>query len=210
MRSSTLFLFLSALVVAPNTLGFSVTSTSTSRSSLTSSSSQLDAVVSRRGAVAQGIFTLATISTTLPAYADVTSKVASQAALRNIKRTVKELQKLEFYAADNKYVELKDGLRVAPITDIRKNCNILIRGGEDGPESEALKAGYADFIKSLEELDSQAGLGIRGRKGINLIDSFDRSVKSLVSFAEVADRATGIPLQVEETEAITSESGSAP
>uniref|UniRef100_A0A7S2S1F9 Uncharacterized protein n=1 Tax=Eucampia antarctica TaxID=49252 RepID=A0A7S2S1F9_9STRA len=198
MRSTCFFLLLSTVATVPAVFGFSAIPKHASSSATTS---QLDAEISlSRRLVIESIFALATVSATtvaLPAYADVTNKVASQSALRTVKRTVKELQKLEFVVADNNYAGLKEGLRVPPFTDVRKNCNVLIRGGEDGPEQEALQKAYGEFIKNLEDLDSQASLGARGRKDIKLMDSFDRSVKSLLSFEEVAERAVGIPLQVE-------------
>jgi hypothetical protein len=96
-----------------------------------------------------------------PAVADVTNKVASQSSLRYIKRSIKEVQKLELYASQNDYVEMKQGIRGPGISEIRKNAVILIRGGEDGPEATNLQNAYDSFIKDIEALDGAASLGIR-------------------------------------------------
>jgi len=132
---------------------------------------------------------------TLPALADVTAKVASSSALRSVKRTLKELEGLRELAELNDYVAVKDGMRVPPFTEIRKTCGVLVRGGEDGPDAEALKSSYGTFIKSVETLDSYATLAIRGKKGITLAPMYEDAVKSLRSFLEVAERSAMIPLQ---------------
>jgi len=129
-----------------------------------------------------------------PALADVTNKVASSSSLRLLKRALRSLEDLELAASSNDYEGIKTGLRTPPFTEVRKNCVVLIRGGEDGPDAEALQSTYADFIKSVEELDSNAGLGVRGRKGISLIGPYDESVKRLRAFLEVAERSVAIPI----------------
>ena len=92
-------------------------------------------------------------------HADVTNKIASQPALRYIKRSIKELESLEFYAAENDYKEIILGLRNPAIKEIRKNALILIRGGEDGPERENLVESYSLFVKEFEILNSEASSG---------------------------------------------------
>ena len=153
--------------------------------------------VSRRR-VFQSVLTVSTAFTLMthssPAFADVTNKVASQSALRYVKRSIKELEKLELYAAENDYQQVKSGLRTPPMTEVRKNANILIRGGEDGQEKDNLIETYASFIKDLEELDGAASLGLRGRKNVKMIESYDKSLKDLIAFAEVAERSTAIPM----------------
>lgn len=74
---------------------------------------------------------------------------------------MKELEKLEFFAAQNEYSEIKQGIRAPGLSEIRKNMGVLIKGGEDGPEAENLKNAYDTFIKSIEELDGSASLGFR-------------------------------------------------
>ncbi len=104
---------------------------------------------------------LATIAIAQPAFADVTNKVASQSALRYVKRSIKEFEKLEFFAAQNDYAEVKAGIRSPALSEIRKNMQVLIKGGDDGAEAENLKSSYDAFIKGIEDLDSQASLGFR-------------------------------------------------
>lgn len=135
------------------------TSTSTSNTALKSHSE-----ISRRNAL-QGLMVpaIATIATSFaqPAFADVTNKVASQSALRYVKRSMKELEKLEMFAAQNDYSEIKQGIRGPGLSEVRKNMQVLIRGGEDGPEAANLKTAYDAFIKSIEAFDSNALLGVR-------------------------------------------------
>lgn len=137
---------------------------------------------------------IATISR--PAFADVTNKVASQAALRYMKRTIAEFEKLEFYAAQNDYKEVKLGLRTPALSEIRKNGNVLIKGGEDGPEAQTLVDSYSHFIKNLEALDSSSSLGVRGKKGVQLYSLYKQSLDDLNTFVAVAERSVQIPLQV--------------
>lgn len=130
-----------------------------------------------------------------PAFADVTNKIASQASLRYIKRSIKELEKLEFYASQNDYIEMKQGIRGPGISEIRKNAVVLIRGGEDGPEATNLQNAYESFIRDIEALDGAASMGVRGRKGIDMYPSYQKSVNSLVSFADIAVRSVETPFQ---------------
>ena len=74
---------------------------------------------------------------------------------------MRELDRLELYSAQNDYSEIKQGLRTPALSEIRKNANVLIKGGEDGPEAENLLKSYAVFIKDIESLDSAASLGFR-------------------------------------------------
>ncbi len=134
------------------------------------------------------------LSSPNPANADVTNKIASQASLRYIKRSIKEFEKLEFFASMNDYSEMKQGLRSPALSEIRKNAKVLIKGGEDGVEAENLVASYDDFIKDIEKLDSDASLGFRGRKGVELYPSYEKAVKDLKAFSEVAERSTLIPI----------------
>ena len=69
-------------------------------------------------------------STPLPAYADVTNKVASAAALRGVKRGLKDLEKTEFYAAENNYYEGDDeGYFVEEVVE---GAELLGRKSDDG------------------------------------------------------------------------------
>lgn len=139
-------------------------------------------------------------STPLPAYADVTNKVASAAALRGVKRGLKDLEKTEFYAAENNYIETKSGLRSPGMNEVRKNCLVLMKGGEDNAEADSLKNSYDNFVRAIERLDSQASLGIRGKKNIELIGDYDATVKALKQFLDIAEKSAATPLQSIETE----------
>lgn len=151
--------------------------------------------VSRRQTLKQVATTVGALSI-LPSIssADVTNKIASQASLRYIKRSIKEFESIELAASTDNYTEIKTALRNQGLSEIRQNARVLIRGGEDGPESENLVAAYSSFIKELESLDSQAFLGIRGRK-ISMYPYYEKSMKALVNFEEVAERAIAVPLQ---------------
>lgn len=151
------------------------------------------------GAVMMTTTTSILSSNPLIANADVTAKVASTAALRIVKRSLKELQNVELYAVENDYGAVKQSLRVPPFTELRKNCSILINGGSDGPEKENLEMSYGQFIKSIEALDSACSLGMRGRKGVELLPLFDEASKSLSAFYDVAKKAAEIPVQYEES-----------
>mmetsp|Transcript_21119 Transcript_21119/g.29838 ORF Transcript_21119/g.29838 Transcript_21119/m.29838 type:complete len:207 (-) Transcript_21119:186-806(-) len=131
------------------------------------------------------------------ANADVTNKIASSSALRNVKRSIKQLDTLELYVVNNEYLELKQAIRVAPIAEIRKNCNTLIKGGEDGPDAEKLVEGYNTFIKALESLDGTASLGSRGRtipEG-QFSEQYKATVAALSDFVKVAEDSVAIPVQ---------------
>lgn len=154
--------------------------------------------ISRRNAlqslIVPGILTV-TAAFSEPAFADVTNKVASQSSLRYIKRSMKELEKLEFYASKNDFFEIKQGIRGPGLSEIRKNALVLMRAAEDGPEAENLKNAYDAFIKDVEALDIAAALGLRGKKGVELYPVYQKSSKSLQEFATVAARSVEIPLK---------------
>lgn len=131
-----------------------------------------------------------------PALADVTNKVASTAAIRAVKRAAKDLEKAEFPCVNNDFADVKAALRTPGLNEVRKNCLILIKGGEDGPEAENLRKAYDKFVKDIEALDSQASLGMRGRKqDIQLASYYDAALASLKAFLEVGERSALIPLQ---------------
>ena len=130
-----------------------------------------------------------------PALADVTNKVASTAAIRAVKRAAKDLEKAEFPCVNNDFADVKAALRTPGLNEVRKNCLILIKGGEDGPEADSLKKAYDKFIIDIEALDSQASLGMRGRKqDIQLAGYYDAALASLKAFLEVGERSVVIPL----------------
>jgi hypothetical protein len=131
------------------------------------------------------------------ASADVTNKVASSTALRSVKRAQKQLKDLLPSAQANDFVQVKAFLRTAPFVDVRKNCFILVRGGEDGPKAEQLQATYKAFIGSVEKIDATASLGMRGRKipDLQMSDEFLVIESTLNDFLKVAEEATDIPVQ---------------
>ena len=154
--------------------------------------------ISRRNAlqslIVPGILSV-TAAFSEPAFADVTNKVASQSSLRYIKKSMKELEKLEFFASQNDYAEIKQGIRGAGLSGIRQNALVLMRASEDGPEAENLKNAYDVFIKDVEALDIAAALGLRGKKDVKLYPVYQKTSKSLQNFASVALRSVEIPLQ---------------
>ena len=136
------------------------------------------------------------ISFPIAANADVTSKVASKAALRTVKRALRELEDMELLAVENDYKGMQAAIRVPPFTEIRRNCSILVKGSEDNEaDYEALQAAYKSFITQIEALDSAAGLGSRGRKGIELSDSYKNSVATLNKFYALAEQTSATPMQ---------------
>lgn len=141
------------------------------------------------------------VLTPLAAKADVTNKVASSSALRAVKRSSKQLDSLELSVSSDNYEEIKAALRTAPLADVRKNMSTLVRGGEDGPDAEVLASSYKKFIQGLEQMDSTAGLAMRGRKISNdeLYGKYKVTVTALNDFLKVAEEATGIPVQYEES-----------
>ena len=169
------------------------------------------------------ITTAALSSTTAqPAWAaiDVTSKVASKAALRYMKRAIKEFESLELYATTNDYMEMKQGFRRPGLSEVRKNANVLIKAftpvGEvdnqdDAATGKQLTAAYSNFIKDLEKLDGEASLGIRGKKNVEMFQSYTKASKDLAIFQEIAESAMAVPADdtpaptvVESTETPTS------
>eukprot|EP01083_Nonionella_stella_P230053 813628_1 len=128
---------LSTLILASIAANASAFSSSPSFRATHSSPTELNSV-SRRNVFKSivGAPAMAVIATSFsqPAFADVTNKIASQSSLRYVKRSIRELDRLELYAAQNEYSEIKQGLRTPALSEIRKNANVLIKGGEDGPE----------------------------------------------------------------------------
>uniref|UniRef100_A0A7S1Z940 Uncharacterized protein n=1 Tax=Ditylum brightwellii TaxID=49249 RepID=A0A7S1Z940_9STRA len=140
--------------------------------------------------------TVLTTSASLPANADVTNKIASSSALRTIKRCIRQLTDMEGSATSfNDYMSVKESIRKPPLTEVRRNCVILIKGGEDGPDAALLQEKYNAFIKALESLDGQASLGMRGRKGISMVEEYDATMKAIKDFYEVAERTAEAPIQ---------------
>ncbi len=164
-------------------------------------SGQQNAGLSRRQYV-QGLAVGVVGSVLLPnsASADVTNKIASSAALRSVQRSQKQLKGLLPFAQTNDFLQVKNFLRTPPFVDVRKNCVILVRGGEDGPKADELQSSYKAFIGSVEKIDSTASLGMRGRKipDLQMSDEYMTIESTLNAFIKVAIEATDIPVQYDE------------
>lgn len=162
--------------------------------------------------VVMGVTVAATgsVLTTRPqaANADITSKVASSAALRNVKTSQKKLKTLSAYANENEYLKLKEALREAPLSEVRKSCTTLVNGGEDGPDAEKLQAKYKTFIGALEKLDSTGSVAVRGKK--LKAGQFEKlyldTVESLADFLVTAEEAVATPMQYPEEATATGSS----
>lgn len=133
-----------------------------------------------------------------PVHADITNKVASSAALRNLQRAEKALPKLKTSAASNDYVAVKAFMRTPPFDEVRKNGSVLVRGGEDlGLKAVELQQRYKTFIASLEKIDGTASVGIRGRSidPIQLTAEYDSVQVAMAEFLKVAEEGVKIPVQ---------------
>jgi len=135
-----------------------------------------------------------------PAFADVTNKVASSTALRSVKRAQKQLKDLSPSAQANDFAQVKAFLRTPPFVDVRKNCFVLIRGGEDGPKADELQSTYKAFISSVEKIDGTASLGMRGRKipDSQMSEEYIVIESAMQDFVRVAEETTEIPVQYDE------------
>ena len=132
------------------------------------------------------------------AHADVTNKVASTTALRSLTRAQEKLpERLLPEAKANNFEGVKLRLREPPFDTLRKNGQILVRGGEDGPKVGQLVKGYKELIAALEKIDGTASLGMRGRKmdPFQLTTEYEAIVRALDSFVKVGAEAAEIPLQ---------------
>ena len=134
-----------------------------------------------------------------PAYADITAKLASTQALRNVKTAQKKLtsRTVVEYISTADYANIKAVLRDAPLSDLRKACTVLIRAGDDGPESDNLQTAYKTFIAKLETMDSIASVALRGRNVSKqeLESTYEGAVSALGNFVAVAERSMVTPVQ---------------
>jgi hypothetical protein len=110
------------------------------------------------------------------------NQLSSSAALRNVRSVQKKFGALELYVAEDQYSELREAIRVAPFSEIRKSCTTLVRaaalaaqegdvvvegGGGEGVVSsvgEELAARYKAFVYNFEKMDGTASLAMRGKK----------------------------------------------
>lgn len=126
----------------------------------------------------------------LPANADIiTYKLQASASLRMVKRATRQLDDMGLLVAGKDYIGVHDAIRVPPFTEVRKNCSIVIAAAEDTAESGSLQQLYADFKKAIEDVNTKAEQGIRGKKDVEIQGSYDDAVKNLKSFIEVGERA---------------------
>lgn len=115
------------------------------------------------------------------------SNILNSSSLRNLKRSQKQFSRMEFYAADNDYQGLKGAIREAPFSDIRKTASSISKELEPTKQEEFMTS-YKKFIATLEKLDSNASLGMRGRKlddGV-FLKSYDDCVKALSEMIDLA------------------------
>ena len=147
-----------------------------------------------------------TVGFPLVSHADITNKVASSAAIRNVKRAQKQLDTLELYVVNDDYVQLMQAIRDPPLADLRKACTTLVHGGDDGPNADKLAYLYKRLIASLEKMYSTAGLGIKGRKlqEGELLAYYRDTVSALGNFVVVAEESVTIPVQYRDEKGIPS------
>lgn len=131
------------------------------------------------------------------ASADVTNKVASSVAIRKVKSAKKQLDTLEHYVVDEEFTELKQAIREPPLSEFRKSATTLVRGGDDGPDAEKLATSYKTAIATLEKMDNDAGVAIRGKKFKEgeLLGEYKDCVAALGDFLAVAEKSASIPVQ---------------
>ena len=159
------------------------------------------ASLSRRRVLQVAFFAMGGTQWTPAALADVTNKLASTTALRSLERVKEQLPvKLKPVAQANDYIGIKQALRLPPFDQVRKDLLTVVRGGEDGPKAGELQLAYKRLIKSLEDFDATASIGM-GRSGkpkpdvFQLIIEYDEVEKALVAFLRIGTEAADIPVQ---------------
>lgn len=123
---------------------------------------------------------------------DVTSsKLASPGALRSVKSSLRKMSTLDGLVSDGGYAEIREALRVPPVSDLRKSCATIIygSGGDINDPGQELTGGYKSVVASLEKMDSLAGLGARGRTipQSELAAALDGTKSSLNEFVKLAE-----------------------
>ena len=204
MRMNLFSLFLGTVLVSSSHAFLVSPNTNNDNKALAAVSARTTTTPASRRSFLQE-FTVASITTAsvavmfnpLAARADITSKVASSAALRNVKSSQKSMLALQEYVSTNDYAATKLAFREAPLSEIRKSCTTLVKGAEDGPDAEKMADGYKAFIRAVEKMDSQASLAMRGRK---LADgefdkSYRASVDTMQEFLVLAEESVAIPMQ---------------
>merc|ERR1712113_1026584 len=102
----------------------------------------------------------------------------------------------ELPATNNDYEGIRAGIRTPALDTLRKYSFVLINNVE-GTDKDTLEASYKKFIAVFEKLDSQCGLGVRGRKNIEVYDLYASSSQELKAFVDVAEKVSNLaPAQV--------------
>merc|ERR1712008_92731 len=107
----------------------------------------------------------------------------------------KALEKTELSVTNKEYKEVRDALRSPSMGTLRKYCNVLILNGE-GTEKELLTTSYQKFVKTLETLDSQCNLAVRGKKNVEIYNLYRDSLKDLIIFEDTAEKVMGVTAEV--------------
>jgi len=142
-----------------------------------------------RRKVASTFVTSASLIFASPAFAD---PMESSTALRNVRKSLKELEDLESLVSEKDYPAIKSALRVPPFTELRKSCNVVIARTQEGRDVETMKVQYSTFIKGIEGLDSKVALALRGKKGVEIKGSYKVALKALTIFNEAAERVYSV------------------
>mmetsp|Transcript_14562 Transcript_14562/g.31965 ORF Transcript_14562/g.31965 Transcript_14562/m.31965 type:complete len:232 (-) Transcript_14562:236-931(-) len=160
-----------------------------------------DALSSRRRVLLSLACGFVATGGTPAALADVTNKLASSTALRSLDRVQEQLPiKLKPVAQANNYMGIKQALRLPPFDQVRKDLLTVVRGGEDGPKAGELQLAYKSLIRSLEDIDATASIGM-GRSGkpkpdqFQLAIDYDEIEKALEVFLRIGTEAADIPVQ---------------
>lgn len=121
---------------------------------------------------------------------DPSAQLAVNAALRNVKSCQKVLEGLaETTIPSSDYTTLKQTLRVAPVSNLRKSCTTIVSAAaEDETKAAALQKSYKTFVRALETLDGTASLALRGKtlKNDELQSAYFVTVQALNDFVAMA------------------------
>jgi len=202
--------------VCQSSLGF--TASPNSAVSTTQTALFANPVVSRKRAFQDVIATTiatVTVGTTVsaPAFAVTFGGIDAtpEESLRYVRRGIKALAKTELSVTNKEYLEVRDALRSPSLDTLRKYCKILIASGAE-TEKDELTYRYEKFVKDFESLDSQANLGVRGKKDVKMNVLYRDSLKELTAFADEAEKLLGLTPEPAPTPTpeVTSEPASTP
>lgn len=102
------------------------------------------------------------------------------------------------------YAGLRETLRLAPFSEMRKACRTILKAttpiyqGEDPPPSP-LEPKYREVIAGMEKMDSLAGLGVRGRKipKADMENAYEKTVQAFSAFMQDAEASFPEPSSLE-------------